>query len=259
MRSIGSALTGAVTAAGVMYYFDSNSGRRRRTQLGERSISVTHRWSGRLRGAGADLAHRISGLGARAVSGLRSGTPAPAVLAERVRACLGRVVSHPGAIHVSVEPPRRVVLRGAVLAWEYEPLRRAVGSIHGVGDLTDELAVHDSAEHISALQGGTPRRARRPELLQDHWSPGTRLLVALAGGGLLFGGSRRRGAGGAGGAAAGRALLLRSATNAPLRQLARGRRHVEILETAGPARGSADGGSEASAMQQGVDLTGDAT
>ncbi|HEX4023332.1 MAG TPA: SRPBCC family protein [Steroidobacteraceae bacterium] len=230
VRSIGSALTGAVTAASVLYYFDATSGRRRRAQLGARSASATHHFAARLRLAGRHLVHRVGGLRARAVAGLALGGLDPMVLTERVRACLGRVVSHPGAIHVSVEPPRRVVLRGAVLAWEHEPLRRAVAAVHGVGELIDELAVHESAEHIPALQGGRVWRPR--ELPQQRWSPGTRLLVALAGGGLLFGGSRRRGAWGAVGAAAGSALLLRSAINAPLGEFSRGRhRRIEVRRT----------------------------
>lgn len=238
IRSLSTALTGAVAAAGMMYYFDAISGRRRRAQLAERSASTTRHWVSRLRVAGRDLANRAGGVGARAANLLRLRSVTPEVVVERVRSALGRVVSHPGAVHVSVDADHRVLLRGAVLAWEHAPLRRAVGATPGVREVRDELAAYESAEHVSSLQGGLPRRARRPELLQDHWSPGTRLLMAIAGGGLVFGGSRlfggsaRRGALGAVGAAAGGALLLRSAINAPLRDIARGRgQHIEVRKT----------------------------
>jgi uncharacterized membrane protein len=168
-------------------------------------------------------------MGARASSLLRLRAVTPEIVTERVRAALGRVVSHPAAVHVSVDEAHRVLLQGAVLAWEHEPLLRTVAATPGVLALRDELAAYESAEHVSALQGGVPRRPRRPQLLRDHWSPGVRLLMAIAGGGLLLGGSRRRGALGAVGAAAGGALLLRSAINAPLRDIARGRgQHIEV-------------------------------
>lgn len=238
VRSLSTALTGAVAAAGMMYYFDAISGRRRRAQLAERSASTTRHWLSRLRVAGRDLANRAGGVRARAASLLRMRRVTPEVVVERVRSAMGRVVSHPGAVHVSVDANHRVLLRGAVLAWEHAPLRRAVAATAGVREVRDELAAYESAEHVSSLQGGQPRRARRPELLQDHWSPGTRLLMAIAGGGLLLGGSRlfggsaRRGALGAVGAAAGGALLLRSAINAPLRDLPRGRGpHIEVRKT----------------------------
>ncbi len=237
-RPLSSVLTGAVAAAAVMYYFDAVSGRRRRAQLAERSVSTSRYWLSRLRVAGRDLANRAGGVGARAASLLRPREVMPEIVAERVRAAMGRVVSHPGAVHVSVDESHRVLLRGAVLAWEHGQLRRAVLATPGVRELRDELAAYESAEHISALQGGVPRRAPRPELFQERWSPGTRLLMAIAGGGLLLGGSRlfggsaRRGALGALGAAAGSALLLRSAINAPLRDIARGRgQHLEVRRT----------------------------
>jgi uncharacterized membrane protein len=222
VRSVASALTGAVTAAGVIYYFDATSGRRRRAELSERSASTARRLLSRLRVAGRDLGNRAGGMASRAVNALRPSRLSPEVLAERVRACLGRVVSHPGAIHVSVEEPGVVLLTGAVLAWEHRPLVKAILMVSGVSRVRDELAVYESAEHVSALQGGVPRRGRRPELLQDRWSPGMRLLMAAAGGSLLVG-SRRRGPLGALGTLAGGALLLRSVVNAPLRDIARGR------------------------------------
>jgi uncharacterized membrane protein len=236
IRSLGSALTGAVAAVGVMYYFDAGSGQRRRAQLAERSLRSSRYWLSRLRFAGRDLASRAGGVGARAASLLRLREVTPEIVAERVRAAMGRVVSHPGAVQVSVDEIHRVVLRGAVLAWEHAPLCREVLGTPGVRELRDELVAYESAEQVCAPQGGRPRRAR--ELLQDRWSPGTRLLMAVAGGGLLLGGSRlfggsaRRGALGAVGAAAGGALLLRSAVNVPLRDLARGRgRHLEVRKT----------------------------
>ncbi|HTT07160.1 MAG TPA: hypothetical protein VMF64_17930 [Steroidobacteraceae bacterium] len=230
LQSFASALTGAVTAAGVMYYFDANSGRRRRLALGQRSAGAARRSLARLQAASHGLAHRAVELVARATALLRGDEAAPGVLVERVRSRLGRVVSHPGAVHVSADEQHAVRLSGAVLAWEHEPLRRAVAGVAGVGAIHDELQVHESAAHVSALQGA-PRRTRRGEA-PDSGTAALRLLMALAGGSLLFGGTRRRGTLGAVGAAAGGALLLRSVTAPRRRTGGRARGHaLEICQT----------------------------
>jgi len=230
LESFASALTGAVAAAGVMYYFDAGSGRRRRAEFGQRSAGAARRGVSRLQAASRDLAHRVYGLGARATARIRRGEVAPTVLVERVRARLGRVVSHPGAVHVSADEQHTVRLTGAVLAWEHEPLRRAIAQVAGVGAIRDELEVHESAQQVSALQGGA-RRALRGPADEAGATAALRLLMALAGSSLLVGGSRRRGTLGVMGAAAGSALLLRSVTT-PRRRPARYRnRPLEVCQT----------------------------
>src|SRR6185312_1214576 len=179
LESFASALTGAVAAAGVMYYFDAGSGRRRRAEFGQRSAGAARRGVSRLQAASRDLAHRVYGLGARATARIRRGEVAPTVLVERVRARLGRAVSHPGAVHVSADEQHTVRLTGAVLAWEHEPLRRALAQVPGVGAIRDELEVHESAQQVSSLQGGA-RRTRGPAD-EPGATAALRLLMALAG------------------------------------------------------------------------------
>src|SRR5581483_9867160 len=62
-----------------------------------------------------------------------------------VRVSAGR--SHPGAIEVSALSGR-VVLSGAVLEREYVRLLRTVGSVRGVADVEDRLAVYESPAGI---------------------------------------------------------------------------------------------------------------
>ncbi len=151
---------------------------------------------------------------------VRGGEPASdRVLVERVRAKLGRYVSHPSAIEV-VAHDGDVVLTGDVLAAEHDDLVSVVAAVRGVRDVADHLDVHESAEGVSSLQGGARPGFARPELLQDHWSPGVR---ALAGGGalLLFlyglaGGGIR----GLGAIVLGSALLARAVGNRPIGELA---------------------------------------
>ena len=212
-------LNGVVIAAASMYYFDPASGRRRRAQLRDQLLSIAGKMSRGLDAAGRDLANRIQGLAARAASAFSEGPVDDEVIAERVRSALGRVVSHSGAIDVSVALGR-VELSGAILAEEYRSLIQAVAAIRGVEEIDDRLGVHESARGISALQGGRAREPASFPLLQDKWSPATRLVMSAAALGLVIHGLRSRSIGAPLSSVMGGALLLRSTTNMPLRQLA---------------------------------------
>jgi len=210
LHSIASALTGAVAAASVVYYFDaSRSGGSRPAAL-ERSAQAARRSLSRLQAASRDLAHRAYGIGAFATAWWRHASVPPPILVQRVRTRLGRAVSHPGAVHVDVDPQGTVQLSGSVLAWEHEPLRRTVAGIPGVRAIRDALQVYESAEHESALLGAPIKRRRQAR----GGTPGNgrpaalRLLMALVGSSLRPGGSSRRDTLGAAGASAGGAWLL---------------------------------------------------
>src|SRR6266581_8047486 len=129
-------LNGVLIAAAFMYCFDPTSGRRRRAQLRDQLLSIARKMGRGLDAAGRDLAHRTYGLAARAASAFNDGPVDDEVIAERVRSALGRVVSHPGAIDVSVALGR-VELSGAILAQEYRSLIQAVEAIRGVEEIED--------------------------------------------------------------------------------------------------------------------------
>jgi hypothetical protein len=112
-------------------------------------------------------------------SWLAPGEAGDPVVAERVRAILGQWVSHPGAIEVASQDGV-VTLTGDVLRAEADGLRRAVPRVRGVQRLEDRLEVHDTADGVPALQGGTPRSGPRAELFQVRTSPTARLLLAAA-------------------------------------------------------------------------------
>jgi len=116
-------------------------------------------------------------------------SPTDYVLEQRVHTALGRVVSHPSAVEVSAKDGA-VFLSGWILAEEAEDVAKAVPSIEGVKDFTSYLHTTDRPEHISALQGGI-RRRHVPELLQQRWSPTSRVLAGCAGLGLALYGRRR--------------------------------------------------------------------
>ena len=213
-------LFGGAIGAAAMYFLDPHSGRRRRARTRDKAMHagrVIHRAS---RVTARDAQQRVSGLiaGTRRLLGQHEEV-ADEVLVGRVRAALGRVVSHPHAIDVFVSSGH-VSLSGPVLAHEARLLLRSVRAVGGVRAVSDELTAHEDPSHVSALQGGVPRSGQRFELMQDNWSPAVRLATGALGAGLLLSATRARGGIGALLGLAGGALLARAATNLDLATLA---------------------------------------
>jgi uncharacterized membrane protein len=200
--------------AAAMYLLDPVSGRRRRARLRDKWVHSTHKLRDAERVALVDTAHRVSGLVARAQHLVRHDDENvdDAVVIERVRAALGRCVSHPHAIEVSAN--RGVVtLKGVILADELQPLLRTVERVRGVKAVESFLTAYPEPDGISSLQGGTPRSGPQAEWRQRNWSPAARLLAATAGSALVIRGLRRTGARGLALRALGAALVARAAAN----------------------------------------------
>lgn len=100
-------------------------------------------------------------------------------LATRVRALIGKQVSHPGAIAVYAEKGT-VTLGGPILASELAELRDAVTDLDGVNAVLDHLEAHETAEGVPELQNG--RSALKPKR-----SGRGRLVVGAVLGGLGLG------------------------------------------------------------------------
>jgi hypothetical protein len=204
-------LTGLGVGAGLMYFLDPERGRRRRALARDQMVHVAKRTTVFAGVTSRDMAHRTYGTFAKLNGKLRRGRVDDEVLVERVRARLGRVVSHPRAIDV-IAGNGRVTLRGQVLQDELSGLLEAVGRVAGVRRVVNELQKHDEPRHVPALQGGSQRPERQREILQ-HWSTRTWMTgssgLALAGYGLS-----RRTLPGAVCAAAGMGLLARAARRA---------------------------------------------
>lgn len=222
--------TAAVTGA-ALYLFDPVSGRRRRSLLRDQLTRALGTARHGIDVTGRDFAHRAHGVAARARGMFASREVSDEVLAERVRAALGRAVSHPGAIDVSAEQGR-VVLAGPILSRERRRLMRTVRAVRGVAAIEDKLDAHDHAGRISALQGGRPRPSNA-HVFTENWSPALRLLATIGGGAFVLQGARQRGILGLAAAAAGSALALRATTNLPLARLAgaQGRRAIDVRKT----------------------------
>jgi len=199
-------LKSAAAGALAMYFLDPQSGRRRRARTRDKVEHARRRLRDAYDVTARDARHRVHGLQAMSRRLLQRGGDVPdETLVGRVRAVLGRYVSHPHAIEVSVDAAQ-VTLSGPILADEVPGLLGAVKHVPGVRGVENRLEVHSEPGNVSSLQGGVRRRGQRFELLQDNWSPSARLLVGTLGLGLLL-------RGGLIGRLGGAALLARATTN----------------------------------------------
>jgi hypothetical protein len=181
------ALTGLGIGAGVMYLLDPAGGKRRRARARYLVVHSSHTVKNAAGAASRDLEHRVAGLAAR-THALLSAHPAPSddVLAERVRARVGRLVSHPGAIEVKADSGV-ISLSGPVFAAESARLVHGVRAVPGVTRVDDRLERHAEAGNVSALQGRGAAHAGG-----WHWTPTTQVMAGAAGLALMALAARRR-------------------------------------------------------------------
>lgn len=211
-------LLGIALGAGSAFLLDPQQGRRRRALLRDKWVRTSREAREFGDAAAKDLRGRAQGLSTQVkaqVHSLRSGPVTDDVLAARVRAKLGRYVSHPHAIRVTAQNGY-VTLTGDILGGEHGALLSALRSVPGVRDCADRLDVHQTAEGISALQGGLPPAGQRWEILQETWSPGTRAVVGGTGALLALYALARGGALGVAALTGGAALIARAKANRPL-------------------------------------------
>lgn len=215
---VGATAAAAGVGAAVEYVLDPDRGHARRARLRDKAVHAAVA----LNHGGRVLGRDMSGRGRGMAAGFRyltaSRHAADDVLHERVRAELGRYVSHPHSVGVDVEDAV-VSLTGAVLAGEDRRACRAVRRVPGVRSVRADWRVHSAATGVSELQGNGRPRVPTIELMQQRWSPTARFLVGstvLA----TFALSRRapaplawalRGAG--------TVVGVRSVTNLPLKRL----------------------------------------
>lgn len=151
MRAL-SILAAAAAGAVATYFFDPEQGRRRRAIARDKLASGVHSAADASQALAQDVRHRSRGL----VAGMRqrlAREPVPDdVLAERVRARIGRTVSHPGSIDVRVAQGE-VTLQGPVLAHEAPRLLRAARGVPGVQRVIDALDSRPEAGNVPGLQG----------------------------------------------------------------------------------------------------------
>lgn len=212
-------MIGAGSGAALMYWFDPDKGRRRRALVRGRASHVARVERELLGKALRDLDHRRQGLAHWGRSLFTREAAADSVVAERVRATLGRHTSHPRSIEVSVKDGV-ATLEGPILNREADDLIEAVVRVHGVARVEDQLVRHEQPGNVPGLQGEGLRAIRRRQRpYRDDWMPGPRVLAAGLGTVLGLAGLARRGAVGQAAALGGALLTVRALSNRSLRAL----------------------------------------
>ncbi len=137
-------LGGVGVGALVMYFMDPEAGNRRRYLARDRMARTGRKTGNLVGGRTRDLANRARGIAARIRARVETETPSDDVLAQRVRAALGRVISHPRLISISARAGV-VTLTGSVSEEECQGLTAAVRRVQGVADVIDETNVRQAA------------------------------------------------------------------------------------------------------------------
>jgi len=144
-------LIGAGCGAGLMYFFDPQYGRRRRSLARDQMLAASHRAARQLDRTVRHTRNRLKGVAYQTASRLRHDEPLDDVLVERIRSRMGHVVSSPSAIEVKAHRGH-VELRGEVPADELEQLLACVRGVPGVCSVDNQL---DIFTHTGSYAGLT--------------------------------------------------------------------------------------------------------
>ena len=209
-------IAGLGIGAALMYAVDPDRGNRRRALAREKLARKVREFASVAEKGIRDLRNRAQGVVSEAWCSLKTELVSDEVLVDRIRAKIGRVASHPGEIQVSAENGK-VVLSGPVLEGEIDDLVAAAYSVRGVERVLSRLEPHEPSENFPGLKGRSRVGRHRPDILDQNWAPGTRLLAGTGGALALVipSGNRRIGVSQR---LIGGLLLTRALTNLPLRR-----------------------------------------
>src|SRR6185369_11128088 len=219
-------LGGIGLGAGLMYILDPDRCNLRRTIFKNTVVSGINKTGSAISTKSRDLGNRTYGLFANIRSLFSRDRVSDEKLLNRVRSKLGRAVSHPHAIVLTVNDGR-VVLSGPILADEVNDLLGVVSRVRGVQFIDNRLEVHEQAGNHPDLQGGIVRRGGRFELFQNNLSPAARVLISAAGGTLATYGFRRNDRIGIGLGVLGLGFALRGITNKKVERFVGLGRHTD--------------------------------
>lgn len=171
-------LAGAGSGAALMFMLDPDRGRRRRAFVRDKAAGAWNDAQDKVRKTSRDIGNRTYGMVASTRSALRRQADRENVV-ERIRSRIGRVVSHPHAIQIA-QTDGRVVVSGHILASEVSDLLKTVRAVKGVENVENRLEVHETAENVQALQGGTHPHEHR----SGTGSPGWKTVASVTGSAL---------------------------------------------------------------------------
>jgi hypothetical protein len=160
LKSAGLAVAGMCAGMVTEYLLDPERGRTRRSRLRDRTMHAAHGATDGLGGLSRNVSNHGRGMAMAARYRITGRFTDDAVLHDRVRAELGRCVSHPHAVQVRVEG-RSVTLIGDVLADEEKSARHAIKRIPGVKHVDVLWTVHEEEGNVPTLQGKRRSRAHQ--------------------------------------------------------------------------------------------------
>jgi hypothetical protein len=185
LQHIKKSLMLAGVSAGFMYLFDPSLGKRRRSLLRDKITRARHKTRKAADVAFRDLAHRAYGTLCELRGMFRGRDTSDEVVVDRVRAKLGRYISHPSSVEVHVRDGC-ATLSGSVLASEVGHLLRAIRWVDGVREVENRLNAYPTSGNMSTLQGGRRRGGEPAEFRQANWSPSARLIAGATGSLLMI-------------------------------------------------------------------------
>ena len=185
MNNRGALMAGAGIGAGMIYLLDPECGARRRARLRDTVVHMATLTKRAVDTTRRDALHRTYGTAASLRRFVGREVVDDDVVVERVRAKLGRLVSHPHAVTVAATNGS-VTLSGSILKHEVPRLIHAIRRVRGVCDVTDQLDPHE--DNVPALQGGRMAARSRREVRPPRWTATTRSLIAAAGAAVAVGG-----------------------------------------------------------------------
>lgn len=217
MNKATAVFTGLGIGTGMMYFLDPDRGRRRRTEVRDKSLSALRTVDQAIAATSCDVSNRARGLVAEMRS-IVSGERVPdEVLVARIESKIRPVISDAGAITVQAMQGN-VLLTGPIPTDEVDDLIDVVRSVRGVGTVESRLDERPETAGIPARKGRA-KPTHQFELLQENWSPTARLAMSVAGGALALHGARHRTAVGSTLGLFGLGLFLRGLTNMKLQRL----------------------------------------
>ena len=169
IRTMGILVGGLGLGAALMYVLDPDRGKRRRALVRDKALSGAHKAGDRLAARSRDLKNRARGVAAEVKALTKSDEPDDLVLAERVRAELGRTVGHPASIDVEAVAGT-VILSGSVLTSELDELLSAVRGVPGVEDVENRLETYETPGDVPARPLSRDLRGEGRVNL-DRWEP----------------------------------------------------------------------------------------
>ena len=171
------------------YLLDPDRGGRRRALIRDQVIHQSLRKREAVNVMLRDLANRSQGLRHRVQQRFDHSEVSDEIVLQRVRAELGRHVSHFHALTVSCENGC-IKLEGPVLASEIQDCVWHARMVPGVKHVINAMTAHASKENIPELQGGI-------QAIANHrWTPATSLVMGVAGVLLTAYGIGKKGIGG---------------------------------------------------------------